>query len=186
MRLFPFSLAWVCTGLCSVALHATDAAEKPSKATPVFPGATIRLAAGMTIEQARDTSFAGGKRFSRSVRLPVGPDSAEPTGYWASFDRIRLRGGNQITDMAAYARFLRGFYKKQGYEKITVRARPSQQAVEETYYKPASDEWITSKILVWDAKNFIQGFHPISDAARGTPGARAMRKVVLSLAPARR
>lgn len=89
--------------------------------------------------------------------------------------------------MAAYARFLRSTYKRQGYKNITVRARPGQQAVEETYYKPASDEWITSKILVLrGGRSFIQGFHPVIDSARDTPGARAMRKVVLSLAPAQR
>jgi len=178
-------LSLYCLVLLVAAAGVAGAAGKQSERILVFPGATILLPRGMVIEQARDTSFAGGKRFSRSVRLPVSPDSAEPLGYWASFDRIRLRGGNQITDMAAYARFLRSTYKKQGYKKITVRARPAQQAVEETYYKPASDEWITSKTLVLNGKSLIQGFHPVSDSARGTPGAQAMRKVVLSLSPAR-
>jgi len=186
MRIAPLALVSISMSLCSVVFQTASAAGRQSELTTVFPGATIRLQASMTIDQIRDTSVAGTKRKSRSVRLPVSADLPAPPGYWASFDRIRLRGGNQTTDMAAYARFLRSTYKKRGYKKITVRARPAQQAVEETYYKPASDEWITSKILVLNGKSLIQGFHSVSDSARGTPGAQAMRKVVLSLSPARR
>ena len=179
--LFLACLAFVCFGS-----QTAGAAGKRSGTREVFPGATIRIDRGISVDRATRVSIKGTVKNVRWVRLPAsGFEYAATTNAAASFERIRGRHG--ISNVSAYARMLRSIHKREGHKKVTVRARPNQKAVEETYYKPASKERITSKIMVLSGSDFIQGYYseylPIQ---RNPSGARAMREVVLSLAPGRR
>ena len=179
--LFLACLAFVCFGS-----QTAGAAGNKSGALEVFPGATISIDRGMSVDRARRVSIKGTVKNLRWVRLPAsGFEYAATTNAAASFERIRVRHG--ISNISAYARMLRSIHTREGHKKVTVRARPNQKAVEETYYKPSSQERITSKIMFPSSSDFIQGYYSEwRPSQRDTPGARAMRKVVFSLAPGRR
>jgi hypothetical protein len=123
--------------------------------------------------------------FSKPDRWQVTPPASifrpsinsDATGY---FDLIRS-SFSLSTNLSTWAAAIRKYNKQQGFQKITVRAHPKKQEIEETYYDPKQKVHVAAKRLVISRRAYVQSYFSSLEKNIRNPGVRAMRQSALSL-----
>jgi len=139
----------------------------------------LRSGVWVSIPKGSEVLFAKPDRWQ--VTPPAGifkPSlNGDATGY---FDLIRSKLPLP-TNLSVWAAAIRKYNKQQGFKKITVRAYPKQQAIEELYYDPKQKTHVAAKRLVTSGRSYVQSYFSSLEKNIRNPGVRAMRHSVLSL-----